>query len=238
MRSRLDLHQEPDKFVIACDGNAKIVTQTRVRVAKRVVCCRRCLCQIVGMQLASYLESHPTREFEMKRSIQKGFTLIELMIVVAIIGILAAVALPAYQDYTKRAKMSEVVLAASACRTAITEASQTGLATTASTDGFGCGEGGTSTAKISQYVLSVSTSPAGVITVVPTNIDATNIDGKAVKLQPYSTGEMAAGDISASADFVTGTAKAVKGWKCGPFGTAATNISIKYLPASCRATAV
>ena len=53
----------------------------------------------------------------MKRSIQKGFTLIELMIVVAIIGILAAVALPAYQDYTVRAKVSEVVLAASSCRT-------------------------------------------------------------------------------------------------------------------------
>ena len=53
----------------------------------------------------------------MKRSIQQGFTLIELMIVVAIIGILAAVALPAYQDYTKRAKMTEVILAASGCRT-------------------------------------------------------------------------------------------------------------------------
>ena len=52
---------------------------------------------------------------------QKGFTLIELMIVVAIIGILAAIALPAYQDYTKRAKMSELILAASACRTTITE---------------------------------------------------------------------------------------------------------------------
>ena len=57
----------------------------------------------------------------MKRSMQKGFTLIELMIVVAIIGILAAVALPAYQDYTVRAKVSEVILAASAPKIAVAE---------------------------------------------------------------------------------------------------------------------
>ena len=66
------------------------------------------------------------------RAIQKGFTLIELMIVVAIIGILAAVALPAYQDYTVRAKVTELMLAASSARTGISEKFQTDPSNTVS----------------------------------------------------------------------------------------------------------
>ena len=65
----------------------------------------------------------------MKAQMQKGFTLIELMIVVAIIGILAAIALPAYQDYTRKARVSEVVLAASSARTCVTEIVQSAGAT-------------------------------------------------------------------------------------------------------------
>jgi type IV pilus assembly protein PilA len=61
----------------------------------------------------------------MMKRVQQGFTLIELMIVIAIIGILAAIALPAYQDYTVRAKTSEVVLAASGGKTAVAESYQT-----------------------------------------------------------------------------------------------------------------
>lgn len=163
----------------------------------------------------------------MKAQMQKGFTLIELMIVVAIIGILAAVALPAYQDYTARAKMSEVVLAGSTCRTAITEASQTGFASAPSANGFGCGE---STSPISQYVAALATTTTGVIEITVQNIGAA-VNGGILTLVPYSdangTAQMVAND------FVAGSNKPVRAWKCVA-KSGSTTIEDKYLPASCR----
>src|SRR6218665_2374926 len=121
----------------------------------------------------------------MKKTLQQGFTLIELMIVIAIIGILAAVALPAYQDYTVRAKVSEVVLAASTCRTSITETVQsTSGSTLPAANAWGC----ESSAQTTKYVASVSTNADGVITVTTTAAtDLKDAASKVVTLIPYST---------------------------------------------------
>ena len=155
----------------------------------------------------------------MKR-IQQGFTLIELMIVVAIIGILAAVALPAYQDYTVRAKMSEVMLAASACRTSITEVYQSG-GSAPGANNWGC-ETATATSK---YVASIATTVDGKVTVTATGLGAAN---GAVTLVPLINGTTA---LTAT-DLAAGP-QTVFAWRCGATADG-TNIPSKYLPGSCR----
>ena len=142
----------------------------------------------------------------MKR-VQQGFTLIELMIVVAIIGILAAVALPAYQDYTVKAKVSEVILAASTCRTAITEVVQTAPGSLPSVDGtWGC----ESTSSTSKYVASIATK--GTSGKVKVTTQALPITGDVILVPTISNG-------------------VVTEWACG------TSVSgfKKYLPGSCKA---
>jgi type IV pilus assembly protein PilA len=157
----------------------------------------------------------------MKRNAaQKGFTLIELMIVVAIIGILAAVALPAYQDYTVRAKMSEVVLAASGPKTAIAESFQNNSVMPANQAAAGLpAAADTETKMVKQVVYTKVSDTVGKITAfangtnVGGGIAATNVDGVSLT----ATGVVLTGVVT---------------WKCDPVGT----IKDKYLPSTCRGT--
>jgi type IV pilus assembly protein PilA len=138
------------------------------------------------------------------KTIQKGFTLIELMIVVAIIGILAAIALPAYQDYTIRARVSELILAASSFRTAVTEKFQTDQLAANMGDGL--------TVAVAGKISAGSVNAAGIVVVqgVQTAVAATNVGtAVTVTLTPFTN---AAGSLS---------------WTC-------TGAPIRFMPASCR----
>lgn len=162
----------------------------------------------------------------MKRSMQKGFTLIELMIVVAIIGILAAVALPAYQDYTVRAKVSEIILAGSSGKTALAEVVQ-------NNGGFPPAASAPVATQASKYVAFVSydigiggNGNASQGTIVA---GATSAEGKLVGTGVQFTGIM------------NPTGNGQVDWTCGAAANYTSGAWIvntpmppKYLPASCK----
>ena len=172
-----------------------------------------------------------TQHTQHTQQAQKGFTLIELMIVIAIIGILASVALPAYQDYTGRAKMSEVLLAASTCRTEISEMIQTRSATAAKLTGASC-----STSAATKYVSKVAVSDAGVITVTVT--DAL-VEGT-VTLTPQEAGATAGTFVPLTDKTAIASGTRISGWVCAgakPAGAAKgdPNDLARLLPSSCTA---
>ncbi len=161
----------------------------------------------------------------MSQSVQKGLTLIELMIVIAVIGILGALALPAYQDYTIRAKVSEMLLAANGCKTAVTEAISSASGADVSAVLPKACEGQTS-----KYVSGIAVDANGVITVTGNHEalrGSTSASANAIALTPLQSGETA---INGSAD----GGKSVSGWRCGP--ATSNPLPAKFLPASCKSS--
>jgi len=148
-----------------------------------------------------------------QRTAKRGFTLIELMIVVAIIGILAAVALPAYQDYTVRAKMSEVVLAASAPKTAIAETFQS-----------------TSAMPLTQAAAGM---PATTSTRLVTSVNYVQTSATIGVVTALATTDVGGGVLATMGIALTGTGDPATGlvqWVCTPVG----GMLPKYLPSTCR----
>jgi type IV pilus assembly protein PilA len=145
------------------------------------------------------------------RKIQQGFTLIELMIVVAIIGILAAIAIPAYQDYTIRAKVTEMINSAGVCKTSIAEYYQSLGGFPSNLTQAGCSNSGTAN------TLPPDVAPnTGVISITATGTLAT---------------QLGAGTTFGYTPQTASAGAPITAWLCN---TAPTNIISKYLPATCR----
>jgi len=166
---------------------------------------------------------------------QQGFTLIELMIVVAIIGILAAIALPAYQDYTIRAKISEGILGASSAKAEVSEAFDTsGL------QGINVISMGWNTAQTtSKFVANVQLATDGVITVTyratTQNGLPVTIDGDTLVFTPSVGYARLALNSTGSIDWAcaSDTSQTASGRSLPVSGTAGT-LPAKYAPSECR----
>jgi type IV pilus assembly protein PilA len=165
----------------------------------------------------------------MLKNVQKGFTLIELMIVVAIIGILAAIAIPAYQDYTIRAKVTEGISAADAAKTAVAEAYQSGDMPGVVALNLSWVPASTA----SKYVTSVAIAATGVITVTYSGV-VTQISGQTLNLSPFIAQTALAPGQSGAIDWGCSTITHAYATSQSLPVTAVGTLAARYTPASCK----
>jgi type IV pilus assembly protein PilA len=170
------------------------------------------------------------------RTIQKGFTLIELMIVVAIIGILAAVALPAYQDYTVRSQVSEALSLSGGLKTAVSDYYAASGFFPATNQAAVCGDnggactGGTAASNKGNYVTQIAVTSGGGLDITFGNKANSAITGQVLSLRPGI-------DAAKNVSWVCGKASVPSGVAIGDGTNAAadgTNVNPKYLPNSCK----
>jgi type IV pilus assembly protein PilA len=182
----------------------------------------------------------------MKRSMQKGFTLIELMIVVAIIGILAAVALPAYQDYTIRAKVTEGLVLGSALKVTVADNAANAIANSATSGGLFAGAATGTQAAPTTCVASgtcVLTAPTkNITTITGTTVDGLISIAYSAAIAPTASSVLELWPSSNGALLVAGTPPVGPlVWTCYTAGKAAINgatngasLLAKFAPAECR----
>ena len=156
----------------------------------------------------------------MARRGQSGFTLIEVMIVVAIIGILASIAMPAFRDYSARAKVSEALIQLTNCRNTIQEVYMSGGALP------GIGNWGCEADNPSQYVERISTTVEGIVVVtLGGKVGDLRLSQKDISMAPLNSSNAVMSDLD------SGTP--VRRWRCGS-ALDGTDLNPNFLPSSCR----